>query len=179
MDPPAGGGRLVLSPGRLGAVALALVASLAAPYQSVARHFGEDLSDPIAVKRSVDGDTIELASGELVRYIGVNAPEIRRRVSGRWAVVNEPFAAAARDFNQRMTEGRRVRLRYDQARRDRHGRLLAYAYVGGAMVNAELLRAGLARAEAYRPNVHFRDLLRSIEGEARRAGRGLWGEGTG
>jgi micrococcal nuclease len=174
MDPQAGDGRAILTPLRGIAAALALIGLLGAPAWCAARHFGADLSGPIAVKRVVDGDTIELATGELVRYIGVNAPEVRRRESDRWIVVNEPFAAAAREFNQRMTEGRRVRLQYDRARRDRYGRLLAYAYVDGKMVNAELLRAGLARAEDYRPNVHFRDLLRAIEDEARRAGRGLW-----
>lgn len=174
MDPQAGGGRVVLIRLRGVAAALAVAVLLGAPAGSTARHFGAGLSDPISVKRVVDGDTLELASGEFVRYIGVNAPELRRRQGRRWVIVNEPYAAAAREFNRRLTTAGRVRLQYDRARRDRYGRLLAYAYVGDKMINAELVRAGLARVEDYRPNVHFQDLLRSLESEARRAGRGVW-----
>ena len=33
-------------------------------------------ADTVLVTRVIDGDTIELATGEKVRYIGINTPEI-------------------------------------------------------------------------------------------------------
>ena len=40
------------------------------------------LSSPVLVDRVIDGDTIELSSGIHVRYIGMDTPEIRRKIGG-------------------------------------------------------------------------------------------------
>jgi micrococcal nuclease len=42
------------------------------------------------------------------------------------------------------------------------------------MVNAELVRQGLALAKAYPPDTKYQDLLERMEREAREAGRGMW-----
>ncbi len=55
-----------------------------------------------------------------MRYIGVDTPE-----SVKPGTPVQCFAKAASHFNERLVEGRRVRLRYDAERRDRYGRLLA------------------------------------------------------
>jgi micrococcal nuclease len=123
------------------------------------------------VERVVDGDTIVLAGGERVRYIGVDTPE-----SVKPGTPVQCFAKAAGHANQRMVEGEAVRLRFDAERRDRYGRLLAYVYRArdGLFVNAELVRRGYAVTLTIRPNVaHAADFAR-LARSARRAGRGLW-----
>lgn len=129
---------------------------------------------PVYVSRVVDGDTIEVTmpSGktEDVRYIGVDTPET--------VDPGEPvgcFGPKASHFNENLVEGKRVRLRFDQERRDYYGRLLAYVYLGSRFVNAELLKRGLARALYYSPNGAHRYQFESIARRAGRAGRGLWG----
>ena len=44
------------------------------------------------------------------------------------------------------------------------------------MVNAELLRAGLAQLLTIPPNVKYVELFTRLQREAREAGSGLWGE---
>jgi micrococcal nuclease len=71
-----------------------------------------------------------------------------------------------------------VRLVVDesQGRRDRYGRLLRYAELGGRDLGQAQLRAG--HAEAY---IHGGEAFRRLRGyrratqRARRAGRGMWG----
>jgi len=124
------------------------------------------------VTRVVDGDTIHVQLGgrvEKVRYIGVNTPEIHHPSKGE-----EPGGRAAAEMNRRLVAGKRVRLELDVQTRDRHGRLLAYVWVGDAMVNAELVRLGYAQVMTIPPNVKHQELFTKLQREAREAGRGLW-----
>lgn len=125
------------------------------------------------VTRVVDGDTVEVSIGSSsddVRYIGIDTPES--------VAPGEPvecFGERASTFNERLVEGRRVRLVFDDERRDRYGRLLAYVYAGGAFVNAELVRRGFARTLTISPNTDHAGLFQRLEQAAGNAGRGLWG----
>lgn len=124
------------------------------------------------VVRVVDGDTIHVRLGERVekvRYIGVDTPEIQHPTRGE-----EPGGRQAAQVNRRLVAGRQVQLELDVQARDRHGRLLAYVWVGDLMVNAELVRLGYAQVLTVPPNVKHRELLVKLQREARDAGRGLW-----
>lgn len=125
------------------------------------------------VIRAVDGDTIEVdldGQVEDVRYIGVDTPET---VKPDTPV--QCFGPQASHFNHRLVEHRRVRLVFGVERRDVYGRLLAYVYLDGHLVNAELIRRGLARTLTIPPNDRFAGRLKRLEMAAARAGRGLWG----
>lgn len=126
------------------------------------------------VRRVVDGDTIELADGRLVRYIGIDAPEVRRREQDHWVVNPEPFGLEATTANKQLVEGRTVRLEYDVETHDEYGRLLAYVYVNGQMINAKLLEDGYAQLLTIPPNVKYAGLFRRLAEEARQHNRGLW-----
>lgn len=138
------------------------------------------LPDDTTVRRVIDGDTVQLRDGRLVRYLGIDTPEVRRREGTRWVVDPEPMGHEATAFNRALVEGRVVRLEYDAKTHDRFDRILAYVYVsdiGGdeVMVNAALLREGLAELLIIPPNVKYTDEFRALAEEARRARRGLWG----
>jgi micrococcal nuclease len=125
------------------------------------------------VVRVVDGDTIHVRVGsrvEKVRYIGVNTPEVHHPRRGE-----EPGGRAAARVNRTLVESRRVRLELDVQQRDRYGRLLAYVWIGEAMVNAELVRLGYAQVMTVPPNVRYQAVLLKHQREARDSGRGLWG----
>lgn len=126
------------------------------------------------VVRAVDGDTLEvaLAGGERedVRLIGVDTPET---VKPDTPV--QCFGPRASHFAHHRLEGRRVRLVFGVERRDVYGRLLAYVYLRRRLVNAELVRRGLARTLAIPPNTRFAGRFQRLQGAAARAGRGLWG----
>ena len=126
-----------------------------------------------AVVRIVDGDTIHVQIGdriEKVRYIGVNTPEVHHPRKGA-----ERGGRDAVRVNRDLVGGRSVRLELDVQERDRYGRLLAYVWVGGVMVNEEMIRLGYAQVMTVPPNVRYQQRFLSREREARESGRGLWG----
>ncbi|MBI2860303.1 MAG: thermonuclease family protein [Chloroflexi bacterium] len=127
--------------------------------------------DTAYVTRAIDGDTIVLANGQRVRYIGIDTPEMRP--------APEAYARQAWEANRRLVEGKRVRLERDVSETDRYGRLLRYVYVDDVFVNAELVRLGLAEARAYPPDTKHQDYLEKVETEAREAGRGIWAKRRG
>lgn len=130
----------------------------------------------------VDGDTIHVKVGrrvEKVRYIGVNAPEIPHREARGW----REGGARALAVNRRLVAGKAVRLELDLAHRDSWGRLLAYVFVkrGRArrrvMANAEMVRRGYAQVMTIPPNVRYQERFLRLQRKARKARRGLWGDG--
>jgi len=123
------------------------------------------------VRRVVDGDTLVLENGERVRLIGVDTPET---VHPQKPV--ERFGKQASAFTRRLLEGQRVRLKFDQQRRDRYGRTLAYVYLpDGQLVNEEIIRQGYGHAFTKCPFAQdMMDHFRAAERQAREAGRGLW-----
>ena len=120
-------------------------------------------SNGARVERVVDGDTMVLANGERVRYIGVDTPER-----------DERFYEEATALNRRLVEGQRVWLMRDTSDEDPFGRLLRYVLAGDILVNAELAREGLAEAKQYEPDVRFASCFEALVQEAQQANRGMW-----
>jgi micrococcal nuclease len=114
----------------------------------------------------IDGDTITVEGGYRVRYIGIDTPEVHP--------VPEAYGTEAWQVNRQLVEGKEVRLERDVSETDKYGRLLRYVYVDDVLVNAELVRLGLAEAKAYPPDIKYQDFLEEMESEARKAGRGIW-----
>ena len=140
---------------------------------------GEVRSGPAAgavnvpVERVVDGDTIVVryeGDSEYVRYIGIDTPESVKPDSPV-----ECFGEESSEANAALVEGREARLVFGPELRDRFGRLLAYVYVSDVMVNAEMLRRGLAETLTIPPNDARSGLFERLERDAREAGLGLWG----
>jgi len=131
--------------------------------------FGSPPKDTYIVKRVIDGDTIKLANGETVRYIGIDTPETKHPRKPVQFMGREASAA-----NKKLVGGKRVRLEFDAQQRDRYGRLLAYVYVDEVFVNAWLVENGYAQIMTIPPNVKYQDLFLKLQKEAREKKRGLW-----
>ena len=120
------------------------------------------------VERVIDGDTVELDSGERVRYLLVDTPENTTSV--------ECFGVEATAFNRALVEGREVRLTYDLECTDRFGRLLAWITVDGQDVNRLLVERGYACTLYIPPNGADRRIeFETLQAQAEAAGRGMWG----
>jgi micrococcal nuclease len=121
------------------------------------------------VARVVDGDTLRLAGGGLVRLVQVDAPE---RGAECWGV------RAAGVLAQLAPAGTRVELERDPELddRDRFGRRLRYVRRDGGLLNLELVERGAAAPYFYRGRRgrHADELLRAAH-SARAARLGLWG----
>lgn len=125
----------------------------------------------VLVKAAVDGDTLELADGTRVRYIGVDTPET---VHPSKPV--QCFGREASAFNHSLVDGKPVRLARDISDTDKYGRLLRYVYLeDGTFLNLELVRRGYANVVTYPPDVAHAAEFQAAMAEARTAGRGLWG----
>ena len=122
------------------------------------------------VARVIDGDTLVLDSGERVRLLLVDTPEI---TNGKHDCYGEEAAA----FTASLVAGRTVELTYDEAAcADRYGRTLAYVDARGVEVNAALVTRGYACLLFIAPGGEARreDFARD-EAEARTERRGMWG----
>lgn len=121
------------------------------------------------VSRVIDGDTIVLESGEKIRYILVNAPEI---TNGH----DDCYGQNAAQFNRDLVEGKTVTIKYDVDCTDRYDRLLAYVSVDGQEVNKLMLERGYACLLHIPPDGDDRaDEFKALQDAAKTAKRGLWG----
>ncbi len=122
------------------------------------------------VRWVIDGDTVVLFSGEKIRYKGINTPEIAHEGSPA-----EPFGYEAKEFNQRLVAGKRVRILTKGRSSDQYGRTLAYLYLpDGRMVNEILLQKGLAYVTVKGPNAPFARRFVDLQRRAMKNGVGLW-----
>ena len=91
------------------------------------------------VERVVDGDTIELSNGEIVRLIGIDCLENEYspaeatylNVGKKWERSSKDVeqAKVAAEFTKGLVEGKKVRIVFDVGKKDKYGRLLAYVYL--------------------------------------------------
>jgi endonuclease YncB( thermonuclease family) len=124
------------------------------------------------VVRVIDGDSLKLAGGHKVRLLGIDAPELERE--GRPA---DFLAHQAKATLTELTLNRKVALEYDRLRYDHYGRLLAYLKLPDrTLVNAALVRQGLARVYFMAPDLNHREELLAAQREAIEAQRGIWRE---
>ncbi len=130
----------------------------------------------IRVLEVIDGDTIKLSNGRLLRYIGLDTPEVRiKEKAGDFKYRPQPFSLEAKEFNRKLVEGKLVRIEFDIEKTDRYGRLLGYCFLEETFVNARLIEQGYAVLYTYPPNVKYVELFIDAQKRAREAKNGLWG----
>lgn len=122
-----------------------------------------------------DGDTIGVIYNgrpEKVRFLLVDTPETSHPRLGE-----QPYGKEAKMFTRDLIrKAKTIELEFDIGpNRDKYGRLLAYVYVDGKMIQEELLKNGLARvAYVYPPNTRYIDQFRAIQEKAQKKGIGIW-----
>ncbi len=119
------------------------------------------------VVRVIDGDTIVVyldGSEYKVRYILIDTPER-----------DEPLYNEATKLNQLLIGRQTIYLVKDESETDRYDRLLRYIYTqDGLLVNAELVRQGMARVAVFPPDTRLLKEIRSAEAEAKEREIGIW-----
>lgn len=117
------------------------------------------------VERVIDGDTITLRDGTIVRYQGINAPDS-----------SDPLYKQATDLNKKLVENKQVTLQYDAYTSDRFGRILAYVFVVDKNISLELVKQGLAKVAIYedRRKLIYQDELLQAEQDAKNKKLGVW-----
>ena len=117
------------------------------------------------VARIVDGDTFNCKGLGNVRMTGIDAPERDQAPMG---------AAATNALKTLLPVGRTVQLESDVGAHDRNGRILAYVWANGRMLNWIMVRSGWTTTLTIPPNVQYADQLRAAQTKARDERLGLW-----
>ena len=126
------------------------------------------------VERCIDGDTLILANASRtrIRLIGVDTPET---VKPNTPV--QPFGPEATQFTRDAVSqnGNKVRITFDGTQIDRYDRTLALVWLGDRLLNEQLIREGLGRAQLqYKYSREMKDRFQSAENLAKREKRGIW-----
>jgi len=91
--------------------------------------------EQVCINFIYDGDTVRANTGELIRLLGVDAPEMN------WEE-GEPefYAREAFEYTKENLLGQLVYLEYDEVKEDKYGRTLAYLFLAdGSFFNEKLL----------------------------------------
>jgi micrococcal nuclease len=122
-----------------------------------------------SIVRVIDGDTVVLKSGEYVRLLQIDTPEIKG---------NECYSAEATAALKRLVaQPGEVRLKVDVQldKTDRYGRQLRYLFIGKTNISLKMVQIGAAAPYFYRSErgMYAPQLLKAAEA-ARAKKLGLW-----
>jgi endonuclease YncB( thermonuclease family) len=128
----------------------------------------------VKVTKVVDGDTLQIDTGQTVRFIGIDTPETvdPRRPVGC-------FGKEASNKTKELLTGKEIVLQKDVSETDKYDRILRYIYLpledgNYLFINDYLVREGYAKAYTYPPDVKFDQQFKLAEKQARENNRGLW-----
>ncbi|MFZ3301325.1 MAG: thermonuclease family protein [Microgenomates group bacterium] len=133
--------------------------------EAIENHDITKLPKSAVVKRVIDGDTVELFNGTVLRYTAITAPE-----------EGESFAEEATKLNQELVEGKEIKLEYDNYTSDKFGRILAYPIIDNKNICIELVSKGMAELVTYqkrKPFIHQVQLL-EVQEQAKQKKLGIW-----
>ncbi len=111
----------------------------------------------------IDGDTVELKTGERVRLVGIDAPEL-----------GEYYHEESKNKLKDLVEGKTIILERDIENKDKYDRLLRYIYIDNLFVNLILVQEGYAKAYPFEPNTKYKDEFADAENQAKANGLGIW-----
>lgn len=133
--------------------------------EAIESHDVTKLPKTAVVKKVIDGDTVELFNGLILRYVGMTAPE-----------TGEPFEKESTEANRLLVEGKEIKLEYDNYTSDKFGRILAYAIVDDKNISIELVSKGMAELVIYQKRKSFihQVQLSEAQEQAKKNRLGIW-----
>jgi len=132
----------------------------------------QEQSDYFTVTRVIDGDTIEINTGERIRLICIDTPE-----------TYEEGYQEAKNYLTKLILNKEVYLEKDVSETDRYGRLLRYIYteyptidLDGHFINLMIVLNGYGKAYPYSPDTTLCPQIENAEEIARENHLGIWAE---
>lgn len=131
-------------------------------------------SDLYFVYKVIDGDTFycydENRNEVKIRLIGIDTPETRNRFKKKKGY----YGIEAKNYLTELILNKTVKLEFDLDKYDQYNRVLAYVYLDGKFINAELVKNGFARIMTIQPNSKYAELFYELQVKARENKIGLW-----
>jgi micrococcal nuclease len=124
---------------------------------------------PLLVSGVIDGDTIDLDSGDRIRLVQIDSPEGKGECYGK---------KAGTVLRQLLPMGTEVRIVRDPKldNIDRYGRLLRYVFAGERNINLVLVQKGAASVWYFNGDRgRYADQLLAAAKRASKSRRGAWG----
>ena len=123
----------------------------------------------------VDGDTIKVLVNKkeyTVRMLAVDTPESVHPTKGV-----EYYGKEASEFTcNKVKNAKKLELEYDDNsdKEDKYGRLLAWVFVDGKLLQEELIKNGYAKVAYLYDNYKYTEKLESIQEKASAKNIGVW-----
>lgn len=117
----------------------------------------------IKVTRIIDGDTLEISTGDKVRLICIDTPE-----------KNEAGYQEASNYLRNLVLNKEVKLEKDTSETDRYGRLLRYVYINETFVNELIVKHGYGKTYLYAPDTKLCPIIKTAESYAIANSLGIW-----
>lgn len=120
--------------------------------------------EEVTLSKCVDGDTAKFIINnkeETVRFLAVDTPETKHPTKGE-----EPYGKEASNYTcNRLKEGNKIELEYDDnsTKTDKYNRYLAWVFVDDNLLQAELVKNGLAEVAYLYGDYKYTDLLKDYE----------------
>ncbi len=111
----------------------------------------------------IDGDTFRLETGETVRLIGIDAPEL-----------SQPGGGESCEYLTRLILNKGITLKKGYEDKDKYNRLLRFVYIGDICINEEMIRQGYAEARYLTDSICKYYIQLEMEAEIAKAG--LWSD---
>ncbi|MFR6598570.1 MAG: thermonuclease family protein [Finegoldia magna] len=133
----------------------------------------ENQNNLYEVVRVVDGDTVILnidGQRTRVRLIGIDTPESVAEDKSR----NVKEGKIASEYTKNLLENKKVRLEFDDEKKDVYERKLGYVFLDDEFINEKLLKEGMAKLYTKTTNQKYSERLKKAEEYARENKKGFW-----
>jgi len=133
-------------------------------------------SEKAVIRYIHDGDTVHLSDNRKVRLIGIDTPELARKIRHQLQP-EQAFAKEARDYARNLIKqlGSQVNLMPGKEASDKYGRQLFHIQLSdGSLLQTRLLNAGLAVAFTTPPNQQFSLCYQQYEDQAKAQKKRIW-----
>ncbi|MCR9201878.1 MAG: thermonuclease family protein [Planctomycetaceae bacterium] len=126
----------------------------------------------VRVRRVFDGDTFETVTGQRVRLLGIDAPEVAHGPKPA-----EPYSQESTEWLQQLIDGSIVTIEEGVVATDRYGRTLAWVYLtDGRLISELALATGNARLlSRFGLPLELEKRFRQAQASARQQCLGMWG----
>lgn len=143
------------------------------------RVLAEDITfnkETVTLEKCIDGDTATFkdSSGNSykTRFLAIDTPETVHPTKGE-----QPYGKEASNYTcNTLTSASSIQLETDPNSdiKDRYGRLLAWVYVDGKLLQESLVEQGLAKVAYLYGNYKYTEQLKVVESNAKTSKLGVW-----
>ncbi len=132
-------------------------------------------SNEVILSQCTDGDTAHFiidGEDETVRFLAIDTPE-----SVKPNTDPEPYGKEASNYTcDLLTNATTITLEYEEEKRDKYDRVLAWVFVDGELLQQKLVEEGYAEVKYLYDDYKYTNQLQKSEKEAKAKKSKIWSE---